>query len=72
MIGPGLPVQVPDIRDRHAAVQRGTGQVVVAAGQHVVRGQVIMLMGSTGFSTGPHVHYEVHVNGQRVNPISYL
>ena len=47
-------------------------QVVVAAGQHVVRGQVIMLMGSTGFSTGPHVHYEVHVNGQRVNPISYL
>ena len=47
-------------------------QVVVAAGQHVVRGQIIMLMGSTGFSTGPHVHYEVHVNGQRVNPISYL
>ena len=47
-------------------------QVVVAAGQHVVRGQVIMLMGSTGFSTGPHVHYEIHVNGQRVNPISYL
>ncbi len=47
-------------------------QVVVSVGQHVVRGQVIMLMGSTGFSTGPHVHYEIHVNGQRVNPISYL
>ena len=54
-------------------INHGNGmQVVVSTGQHVKRGQLIAYMGSTGFSTGPHVHYEVHVNGNRVNPISYL
>lgn len=47
-------------------------QVVVVPGQQVRAGQLIAYMGSTGFSTGPHVHYEVRIGNQAVNPSSYL
>ena len=47
-------------------------KIVVRPGQHVKRGDVIALVGSTGLATGPHVHYEIHVNGKVVDPLTYV
>jgi murein DD-endopeptidase MepM/ murein hydrolase activator NlpD len=47
-------------------------KIVVRLGQHVKRGDIIALVGSTGLSTGPHVHYEIHVNGKVVDPLTFV
>jgi murein DD-endopeptidase MepM/ murein hydrolase activator NlpD len=46
-------------------------RLAVSPGQSVAAGQVIGYVGSTGMSTGPHLHYELHRNGQRINPASF-
>jgi murein DD-endopeptidase MepM/ murein hydrolase activator NlpD len=45
---------------------------LVRAGDHVLEGETIGLVGSSGLATGPHVHFEVLVNGSQVDPISFV
>ena len=47
-------------------------RIDVKGGQRVTRGQTIAAVGSTGLATGPHLHYEIHINGKVVNPLTYV
>lgn len=47
-------------------------RIAVAEGQRVRKGEIIGYVGSTGRSTGPHLHYEVRIAGEAVNPVPYM
>jgi murein DD-endopeptidase MepM/ murein hydrolase activator NlpD len=46
--------------------------VKAVAGQKINRGEIIGYVGSTGKSTGPHLHYEVHKNDKRLDPVYFF
>ncbi|MEH2237757.1 peptidoglycan DD-metalloendopeptidase family protein [Nostoc sp.] len=64
-----------DIRHADGSMTRygHNSKILVQPGQHVHQGETIALMGSTGHSTGPHSHFEIHPTGKdAVNPIAFL
>ncbi len=69
--GYGNMVQI-DHGDGIATIYGHNSRLVVTVGQSVSKGQIIAYLGSTGKSTGPHVHYEVRVKGIAVDPLSFL
>lgn len=69
--GYGLYVQLDhggQLETRYAHMSR----MAVSAGERVVKGQIIGYVGSTGNSTGPHLHYEVRIAGAAVDPSPYM
>jgi murein DD-endopeptidase MepM/ murein hydrolase activator NlpD len=69
--GYGLVLEIEHgngIETKYAHLSR----VVVQEGQRVIRGEPIAAVGNSGLSTGPHLHYEVHVNGKVVDPLTYV
>lgn len=69
--GYGMLVRIADGNGR-TTYYGHTSKILVSVGQLVRKGQRIALVGSTGRSTGPHLHFEVRQNGDPVNPAPYL
>ena len=63
---------VLDHRNGYQTLYAHMSRILVAAGQSVSQGETIGLVGSTGNSTGPHLHFEIHFDGIQENPFNYL
>ncbi|HEU5047065.1 MAG TPA: M23 family metallopeptidase [Rickettsiales bacterium] len=63
-----------DIEHKFGIVTRygHLSKILVHPGDHIKKGQLIGIQGSTGRSTGPHLHYEVRVNDRPINPLNFL
>lgn len=61
-----------DHKDGYSSIYMHMTRYVVYAGQYVYAGQVIGYCGSTGASTGPHLHFGIYYNGSSVNPANYI
>jgi murein DD-endopeptidase MepM/ murein hydrolase activator NlpD len=68
----GNAVRISHNNDEFVTIFAHLQKVMVTAGQRVNRGDLIGYMGSTGRSTGTHLHYEVHHNGRVVDPMGFI
>jgi len=70
-VGLGKLVQINHLYG-YTTVYAHLSRIAVKRGQHVKRGDIIGAVGNTGYSTGPHLHYEIHYQGRAKNPLRYL
>ena len=68
----GKTVKISHTKTGYSTVYCHLSKILVRQGQRVKRGDAIGLVGSTGRARGPHVHYEVHLNGKALNPWYYI
>jgi murein DD-endopeptidase MepM/ murein hydrolase activator NlpD len=69
--GYGKAVRLNHSGENAVSIYAHMSSVAVGRGQRVSKGQLIGYMGSTGFSTGNHLHFEIRVGGRAVNPLNY-